>query len=63
MDDKIKREDSDKKVILTNVMMEENKIQSEMTLGNIPRFIYSGVLFLKLKKKKTLLNSILNALN
>ena len=52
MDDKNKREDFDKKVILTNVMMEENKIQSEMKLGNIPRFIYSGALFLKFKKTK-----------
>lgn len=50
MNDKIKREDFDKKRALPSVMLEENKIQSEMKLGNIPRLIYSCSLFLKLKK-------------
>ena len=66
MNDKIKREDFDKKRALPSVMIEENKIQSEMKLGNSPRFIDLGTLFLKLKKKKKKkkqLNNILHVLN
>ena len=50
MNDKIKREDFVKKRALSSVMIEENKIQNEMKLGNIPRLIDSSSLFLKLKK-------------
>lgn len=66
MNDEIKREDFDKKRALPSVMIEENKIRSEVKLGNSPRCIDLGSLFLKLKKrkkKKPQLNNILHVLN
>ena len=66
MNDEIKREDFEKKQALPSVMIEENKIQNEVKLGNSPRCIDLGPLFLKLKKrekKKNQLNNILHVLN
>lgn len=54
MNDKIGREDFDKKLVLLNVMRKKNRIYSEMKLGNIFRFIYfCCFLFLKFKKKNS----------
>jgi len=51
MNDKTRREDFDKKVVLPNVIMLKNKIHNEMKLENISRFIYTcHPLFLKLKQ-------------
>lgn len=40
MNDKTRREDFDKKLVLPNVMILKNKIHNEMHLGDIPRLIH-----------------------
>lgn len=40
MNDRTRREDFDKKLVLPNVMMLKNIIHNEMKLGGSPRFIH-----------------------
>ena len=52
MNDKTRSDDFDKKLVLPDVI-KENRINSEMKLGDSSRFIYlCHPLFLKLQKKK-----------
>lgn len=52
MNDKTRRDDFDKKLVLPNVI-KKNRINSEMKLGDTSRFTYlRHPLFLKPKKKK-----------
>lgn len=51
MNDKTRKDDFDKKLVLPNVM-KKNRVHREMKLAGITRFIYlCCLLFLKLKSK------------